>query len=84
MTNDLFVCSICQPVTETMQNEVVGFTAYSVEETSSAINRYGRQNDMEPISVAMIQEGEGSGATIKAMAVFTPGYREDECVGDET
>ena len=66
-----------------MQNEVVGFTAYSVEETSSAINRYGRQNDMEPISVAMIQEGEGSGATIKAMAVFTPGYREDGCVGDE-
>ena len=66
-----------------MQNEVVGFTAYSVEETSSAINRYGRQNDMEPISVAMIQEGEGSGATIKAMAVFTPGYREGECVGDE-
>ena len=66
-----------------MQNEVVGFTAYSVEETSSAINRYGRQNDMEPISVAMIQEGEGSGATIKAMAVFTPVYREDECVGDE-
>ncbi len=60
-----------------MQNEVVGFTAYSVEECSAAINRYGMQNNMEPISVAMIQEGEGTGATIKAMAVFTPGYQED-------
>tara|TARA_B100001123_G_C14538171_1_gene721129 strand:+ start:261 stop:461 length:201 start_codon:yes stop_codon:yes gene_type:complete len=65
-----------------MQNEVVGFTAYSVEETSAAINRYGNQNKMEPISVAMIQEGEGSGATIKAMAVFTPGYTEEEYVQD--
>ena len=66
-----------------MQNEVVGFTGYSVEETSSAINRYGNQNYMDPISVAMIQEGEGTGATIKAMAVFTPGFREDDVETDE-
>ena len=54
-----------------------------MEETSSAINRYGNQNYMEPISVAMIQEGEGTGATIKAMAVFTPGFREDDVETDE-
>lgn len=67
-------------ILQTMQNEVVGFTAYSVEEASAAINRYGNQNYMEPISVALIQEGEGSGATIKALAVFTQGFREEEFV----
>ncbi|MDP7051397.1 MAG: hypothetical protein QF600_05690 [Verrucomicrobiota bacterium] len=66
-----------------MQNEAVGFIGYSVEETASAINRYGNQNYMEPISVAMVQEGEGTSATIKAMAVFTPGYREEYVEGEE-
>ena len=47
-----------------MQNEAVGFIGYSVEETASAINRYGNQNYMEPISVAMVQEGEGTSASI--------------------
>ncbi len=54
------------------KNEAAGFTAYSVEDTAAAINRYGNQNGSIPISVSIVQEGEGSSATIKAIAVFAP------------
>ena len=53
-----------------MPNESVGFSAFSVEDLASAVNRYGARNDMEPISVSMVQEGKGSGATFYALAVF--------------
>ena len=43
-----------------MLNEAVGFSGESVEAVSSAINRYGRQANMEPISVSICQEGSGS------------------------
>ena len=53
-----------------MPNESVGFSAFSVEDLASAVNRYGARNDMEPISVSMVQEGKGAGATFFALAVF--------------
>lgn len=53
-----------------MPNESVGFSAFSVEDLASAVNRYGARNDMEPISVSLVQEGKGSGATFFALAVF--------------
>ena len=61
-----------------MVNEVVGFTGESVESVSSAINRYGRQEGMEPISVSITQEGSGSSSFFRGVAIFTPQYDEEE------
>ena len=61
-----------------MMNEAVGFSGESVEAVSSAINRYGRQANMEPISVSICQEGSGSSSFFRGIAVFTPQYEEEE------
>ena len=61
-----------------MVNEAVGFTGESVESVSSAINRYGRQEGMEPISVSITQEGSGSSSFFRGVAIFTPQYDEEE------
>ena len=61
-----------------MLNEAVGFSGESVEAVSSAINRYGRQANMEPISVSICQEGSGSSSFFRGVAVFTPQYEEEE------
>ena len=61
-----------------MVNEAVGFSGESVEAVSSAINRYGRQQAMEPISVTIAQEGAGSGAFFRGIAIFQPQYEEEE------
>ena len=59
-----------------MLNEAVGFTGESVESVSSAINRYGREAKMEPISVSVTQEGNGASSFFRGIAVFTPEYDE--------
>ena len=59
-----------------MLNEAVGFTGESVESVSSAINRYGREAKMEPISVSVTQEGSGASSFFRGIAVFTPEYDE--------
>ncbi len=59
-----------------MLNEAVGFTGESVESVSSAINRYGREAGMEPISVSITQEGSGASSFFRGIAVFTPEYDE--------
>jgi hypothetical protein len=63
-----------------MLNEAVGFSAESVEALSSAVNRYGRQNGLEPISISITQEGSGSSSYFRGVAVFTPQYEEEENV----
>ena len=62
--------------THLMLNEAVGFTGESVESVSSAINRYGREAGMEPISVSITQEGSGASSFFRGIAVFTPEYDE--------
>ena len=62
--------------TRLMLNEAVGFTGESVESVSSAINRYGREAGMEPISVSITQEGSGASSFFRGIAVFTPEYDE--------
>ena len=49
-----------------------------MESVSAAINRYAGQNGMEPLSVSICQEGAGSSAYFRGIAVFTPQYEEDE------
>ena len=66
-----------------MQNEAAGFTGESVEAVSAAINRYAGQNGMEPVSVSICQEGAGSSAYFRGIAVFTPQYEEGEDEGAE-
>ncbi len=61
-----------------MSNEAVGFSGESVEALSSAINRYGRQNGLEPISISITQEGSGSSSFFRGVAVFAPQYEEEE------
>ena len=61
---------------QTMLNEAVGFTGESVESVSMAINRYGREAGMEPISVSITQEGSGASSFFRGIAVFTPEYDE--------
>ncbi|MGY8650873.1 MAG: hypothetical protein ACKVKM_08730 [Verrucomicrobiia bacterium] len=45
---------------------------------SAAINRYAGQNEMEPVSVSICQEGAGSSAYFRGIAVFTPQFEEEE------
>ena len=59
-----------------MTNESVGFSGESVEAMSAAINRYGRQQNMEPISVAITQEGSGSSSFFRGIVIFSPPYEE--------
>ncbi len=54
------------------RNEAVGFVAYSVEDAAAAINSYASKTGSVPISASIVQEGEGTSATIKALAVFAP------------
>ena len=61
-----------------MRNEAAGFTGDSVESVSAAINRYAGQNGMEPVSVSICQEGAGSSAYFRGIAVFTPQFEEEE------
>ncbi|MDE0840473.1 MAG: hypothetical protein OSB41_15675 [Kiritimatiellae bacterium] len=61
-----------------MTNESVGFSGESVEALSTAINRYGRQQNMEPISVAITQEGSGSSSFFRGIAIFSPPFEEAE------
>ena len=61
-----------------MTNEAVGFTGESVEALSSAVNRYGRQSGLEPISISITQEGSGSSSFFRGVAVFAPQYEEEE------
>jgi hypothetical protein len=63
-----------------MSNEAVGFSAESVEALSSAVNRYGRQSGLEPISISITQEGSGSSSYFRGVAVFAPQYEEEENV----
>ena len=60
-----------------MLNEAVGFSGDSVESVSMAINRYGREARMEPISVSVTQEGSGTSSFFRGIAVFTPEYDEE-------
>ena len=62
---------------EVMLNEAVGFTGDSIESVSMAINRYGREAGMEPISVSVTQEGSGASSFFRGIAVFTPEYDEE-------
>ncbi|MBC8324996.1 MAG: hypothetical protein H8E27_05165 [Verrucomicrobia subdivision 3 bacterium] len=66
-----------------MRNEAAGFTGDSVESVSAAINRYAGQNGMEPVSVSICQEGAGSSAYFRGIAVFTPQYEEEEDGAEE-
>ena len=61
-----------------MSNEAVGFSGESVEALSSAVNRYGRQSGLEPISISITQEGSGSSSFFRGVAVFAPQYEEEE------
>ena len=61
-----------------MSHEAVGFSGESVEAPSSAVNRYGRQNGLEPISISITQEGSGSSSFFRGVAVFAPQYEEEE------
>jgi len=61
-----------------MTNEAVGFSGESVEALSSAVNRYGRQSGLEPISISITQEGSGSSSFFRGIAVFAPQYEEEE------
>ena len=65
------------------RNEAAGFTGDSVESVSAAINRYAGQNEMEPVSVSICQEGAGSSAYFRGIAVFTPQYEDEEVEGTE-
>ena len=47
-----------------------------MESVSMAINRYGREAGMEPISVSITQEGSGASSFFRGIAVFTPEYDE--------
>ena len=60
-----------------MLNEAVGFSGDSIESVSMAINRYGREARMEPISVSVTQEGSGASSFFRGIAVFTPEYDEE-------
>jgi len=60
-----------------MTNEAVGFSGESVEALSSAVNRYGRQSGLEPISISITQEGSGTSSFFRGVAVFAPQYEEE-------
>lgn len=66
-----------------MQNEAVGFSGESVEAVAQAVNRYGRQQGMDPISVTITQEGAGSSSFFRGIAIFAPLYEEGEEYAEE-
>ena len=49
-----------------------------MEALSSAVNRYGRQSGLEPISISITQEGSGTSSFFSGVAVFAPQYEEEE------
>ena len=55
----------------TLPNEAVGFVAFSIEDLAVAINRYARENKMQPIQTSIAQEAEGDRASFRGLAIFT-------------
>jgi len=55
---------------DNFQTEAAGFVAFSIEDLSSAVNRYARENKMHPISASVVQEDKGSRASFRAMVIF--------------
>ena len=55
---------------ENFKTETAGFVAFSIEDLASAVNRYARENKMNPISASVVQEDKGSRASFRAMVVF--------------
>jgi pSer/pThr/pTyr-binding forkhead associated (FHA) protein len=55
---------------ENFKTEAAGFVAFSIEDLATAVNRYARENKMNPISASVVQEDKGSRASFRAMVVF--------------
>lgn len=55
---------------ENFKTEAAGFVAFSIEDLATAVNRYSRENKMNPISASVVQEDKGSRASFRAMVVF--------------
>jgi len=54
-----------------LPNEAVGLVAFSVEDLAVAINRYARENKMQPIQTSIAQEDKGAKASFRALTIFT-------------
>ena len=55
----------------TLPNEAAGFVAHSIEDLAVAINRYARENKMQPIQTSIAQEDKGDRASFRGLAIFT-------------
>ena len=55
---------------ENFKTEAAGFVAFSIEDLATAVNRYARENKMNPISASVVQEDKGSRASFRAMVIF--------------
>jgi len=55
---------------DNFKTEAAGFVAFSIEDLATAVNRYSRENKMNPISASVVQEDKGSRASFRAMVVF--------------
>lgn len=53
-----------------IKTECAGFVAFSIEDLASAVNRYGRENEMQAISASVVQEDKGTRASFRALVVF--------------
>ena len=53
-----------------LKTECAGFVAFSIEDLASAVNRYGRENQMQAISASVVQEDKGTRASFRALVVF--------------
>ena len=51
-------------------NEAVGFVAHSIEDLAVAINRYARENKMQPMQTSIAQEEKGDRASFRGLAIF--------------
>ena len=54
----------------TLPNEAAGFVAHSIEDLAVAINRYTRENKMQPMQTSIAQEDKGDRASFRGLAIF--------------
>ena len=54
----------------TLPNEAAGFVAHSIEDLAVVINRYARENKMQPIQTSIAQEDKGDRASFRGLAIF--------------
>ena len=55
----------------TLPNEAAGFVAFSIEDLAVAINRYARENKMQPMQTSIAQEDKGAKASFRGLTIFT-------------